>query len=1166
MITIFFRRSSPRAGPAFIRLLHRFPPRCAAEKPPLNLPPQQPISPLSPSTSRSSFPLFSFALLSALALGGLFYSTSVRDSVMGRAEKIHGELETALEKSLASVKQTAAAAGVLYKSLASLLSSANEEVQKEFELRVAAFVADIAAANEGRRAAIVAAGGGAVVDWLLETVARPSGRKGREHYGTQAESARALACLIADPNVCEAVLSRPRAVPNLLRFIFSFQPKRSKKFNHRPLDGLDIFKGRSMLVASIMDIVTSNCENLGRVSFRPSLPGNADIQDIAAALEVIEEGGMHVYGHDHSGDDDNDDDDDDDGGTGIRSIGLKILGGPTVLGFSRKDDPLVLGHSLVLQEKQASSLRSQHSDVFSVPGLWDDLQREHIAVPFAMWAIANWAMASKHNRSCIHELDSDGRAVLSALTARERTVKWHGSMAALVLLEDPSLPLTSSVPEWGFSLLSSVCEASKADDHELAHVALSAFLVSIERSIHAKSMVMDRGLHLMREAAKQSEKHQQLQEAMARAMEFLCTGDMHLSLQESHWWSGILFRWVFSQVSSEPTRSSAQNILSCVLDDYGPSSILISQGWLTLMIHEVLNANKVTRASVPQKTDKVKTQMDQSNIVSAAQITNQLAVTVATLALNNREAYLDSSFRFPYDDFLSLEPFSATVKSIKKEKLTKVDAADSALATLRGIKALTELCADDFDSQNKIADFGAFSILRRFLLQDDFERLAAIEAYDASRMVESREQDPDTPGEASATDAKDSSSVRVPPTGHIRKHSARLLMILSLVPKVRKTIAEDETLCKWLEDCANGKIQGCDDLKIQSYARAILLNVFFTEKVLGDSKDGLPVVASSRCPRYDDMIFFLNPESPNWKHLSRSSDIVRNSFDESNRTIGDEVSDTKENVSPPVMDVVFIHGLRGGPFKSWRIADNKSSTTSRAGLIEKIDQEAGRQGTCWPKEWLAADLPEARLFSVKYKTNLSQWSGASLPLQEVSSRLLDKLVAAGIGDHPVVFVTHSMGGLVVKQMLHHAKVNNLDHFVDNTIGIVFYSCPHFGSKLADVPWRMGYVFRPAPTIGELRSGSPKLVELNEFVRQRFNKGFLDVLSFSETLVTPIVEGYGGWAVRMEVVPIESAYPGFGDIIVLDATDHINSCKPVSRADPSYEKTLAFLQKLRKTVK
>lgn len=200
------------------------------------------------------------------------------------------------------------------------------------------------------------------------------------------------------------------------------------------------------------------------------------------------------------------------------------------------------------------------------------------------------------------------------------------------------------------------------------------------------------------------------------------------------------------------------------------------------------------------------------------------------------------------------------------------------------------------------------------------------------------------------------------------------------------------------------------------------------------------------------------------------------------------------------------------------------------------------------------------------QTNLTQWSGASLPLQEVSSMLLHKLVAAGIGNRPVVFITHSMGGLVVKQMLFQAKMSNLSNFVNNTVGVVFYSCPHFGSKLADMPWRMGMVFRPAPSIGELRSGSPRLVELNDFIRRLHNKGYLEVLSFSETQVTPIVEGYGGWAFRMEIVPIESAYPGFGELVVLDATDHINSCKPVDRMDPSYSETLEFLKKLKARLK
>lgn len=77
---------------------------------------------------------------------------------------------------------------------------------------------------------------------------------------------------------------------------------------------------------------------------------------------------------------------------------------------------------------------------------------------------------------------------------------------------------------------------------------------------------------------------------------------------------------------------------------------------------------------------------------------------------------------------------------------------------------------------------------------------------------------------------------------------------------------------------------------------------------------------------------------------------------------------------------------------------------------------------------------------------------------------------------------------------------------------------------------------------------------------------LTILSASfikKTKVTPLVEGYGGWALRMEVVPIESAYPGFGELVVLDGTDHINSCKPVSRTDPAYNEVLHFLQTLQR---
>ncbi|XP_057973847.1 uncharacterized protein LOC131161870 isoform X1 [Malania oleifera] len=1129
------------------------------------------LSPLPSSLSRTSLIAMSAALLSAVIASCALFSTGDADRLeRKRRDRLYDDLHRAIEHSSGSLnrivnrmKQTGAAAAVLWQSLRSVLSTANHEVRSGFELRVAALLADIAAANASRRSAIVGAGGGAVLDWLLETVA-VSG----DNCATQAESARALAYLIADPNVCGEVLGRPRAVPNLLRFIFSFQPRHSKKHpRHSLFDVFDSLKGRSMLVAAIMDMVTSSCDSLGRISFQPSLPGSAEMRDIAAAIQVIEEGSMHL--------DETHENEDDEGGKGVRGIGIKILGETTVLGLSRTSGLMKLEHSdgnclepvrptpktIFLQQKHDGSLAQENLSSAVVPGLWDDLHCQHVAVPFAAWALANWAMASEENRSHIQELDRDGHAVMSALMAPERTVKLHGSLVARLLLEDRNLPLNDSVSDWSSSLLSTVSQASKIEDIPLAQVALSAFLVSVERSPGARNVVMDKGLHLMRETAKRTTKHKHVQEALAKALELLCSGDKHLSLEESQKWSGILLSWVFGNSSSDIVRTSAINILSSILENHGPYSVPISQGWLALLLTEILDSNKTTlvKGNGQAKSDKVKTQIDQSNILSATQIANQLGVAVVNLAGNQLGTAADSIDTSPLADLLSLEPFAKTFKNLKKDSLPKFNAADSAVATLKGIKALTEVCADDNSCQNIIVDFGVLCLLRRFLLRDDYEKLAAIEAYDASRDLESRDRISNIPGESVGVDPNDPSSVRLPRTAHIRKHAARLLTILSLLPNVREVIVADETWCKWLEECANGKIPGCNDPKIQSFARAILINIFCKDQIRGNSTSGDVsdndiVNENSTCPRYDDMVFLINPELPHWKFPekpspysgrrkqcfvgkpdddcdvdSKARPVSRTCKDGTLPTAAD-VSDSGSSSDVPLLDVVFVHGLRGGPYKTWRIAEDKSSTKS--GLVEKIDQEAGKLGTFWPGEWLSADFPEARLFTLKYKSNLTQWSGASLPLQEVSSMLLEKLVAAGIGNRPVVFVTHSMGGLVVKQMLFKAKADNVDNLVNNTIGIVFYSCPHFGSKLADMPWRMGLVLRPAPTIGELRSGSSRLVELNDLVRHLHKKGLLEVLSFCETKVTPIVEGYGGWAFRMEIVPIESAYPGFGELVTI----------------------------------
>ena len=69
----------------------------------------------------------------------------------------------------------------------------------------------------------------------------------------------------------------------------------------------------------------------------------------------------------------------------------------------------------------------------------------------------------------------------------------------------------------------------------------------------------------------------------------------------------------------------------------------------------------------------------------------------------------------------------------------------------------------------------------------------------------------------------------------------------------------------------------------------------------------------------------------------------------------------------PGIDVVFVHGIRGGPFASWRTGSCPEGTSL----------ESCTRKYCWPTEWLSPDLPSARLLSLEYAAPASGWEVGS---------------------------------------------------------------------------------------------------------------------------------------------------------------------------------------------
>ena len=258
----------------------------------------------------------------------------------------------------------------------------------------------------------------------------------------------------------------------------------------------------------------------------------------------------------------------------------------------------------------------------------------------------------------------------------------------------------------------------------------------------------------------------------------------------------------------------------------------------------------------------------------------------------------------------------------------------------------------------------------------------------------------------------------------------------------------------------------------------------------------------------------------------------------------------------PAIDVVFVHGIRGGPFATWR-----QEGQPRPGRGRPLLHHA-----CWPAAWLSRDLPGARLLSIEYAATASGWAGEALPFRETVAQLAGVLLDAGVGARPVGFVCHSMGGVIVKELLAEAEAQaargaaprdgrDWRVFARRTRGLVSFAVPHSGSRLADWGWRLRYVGgAPAGAVQHLKTTERHLEDVNAVVRGMFKRGALDVLSFGEGM--PMRVAY----LKTLVVPLESSYPGYGEFHVLPSHDHISACKPADRNDVTYARTLEFLKR------
>jgi protein SERAC1 len=225
------------------------------------------------------------------------------------------------------------------------------------------------------------------------------------------------------------------------------------------------------------------------------------------------------------------------------------------------------------------------------------------------------------------------------------------------------------------------------------------------------------------------------------------------------------------------------------------------------------------------------------------------------------------------------------------------------------------------------------------------------------------------------------------------------------------------------------------------------------------------------------------------------------------------------------VDVIFVHGLGGDATQTW------SAT--------------GEPADFWPR-WLAQELPTANIWSAGYDSSplTSASSGGGLSLQIRSSSLLDYFLSNKIGQRPLIFVTHSLGGLLVKQILRKCADSlkpECKALLVTTRAVVFCATPHQGTKLASSICSILSVVA-STHVKELVENAENLLDLNEWFRNWCVVSGAKVNAYHETKKTK-----GLW-----IVDAATANPNVSgcDPVGIDA-DHISISKPLTHDAPLY---------------
>jgi ankyrin repeat protein len=228
---------------------------------------------------------------------------------------------------------------------------------------------------------------------------------------------------------------------------------------------------------------------------------------------------------------------------------------------------------------------------------------------------------------------------------------------------------------------------------------------------------------------------------------------------------------------------------------------------------------------------------------------------------------------------------------------------------------------------------------------------------------------------------------------------------------------------------------------------------------------------------------------------------------------------------------------------------------------------------------LPQTLPNTRILTYGYDTHIKHRLQQGLPVNKstVYDIAGDLLVALEAGrrqepERPVVFVVHSLGGIVTKEMLRQSEkrppaIDDRHKVFESTVGVIFFGTPHSGADprnlvlrvLENVAKGLGFS-ADRQIVNAILPSSERLRELREEFGPMAEKQKWIIYSFQETY------GLSGLN-NHKVVEDESSCLNLRAIEVIEhiGENHMEMCRFSSNTDVEYKKVAAALDRMSKEI-